>query len=276
MVDLSQDWDFRGRNGAAERHLMAVRPALINGRIVSEDLVTAAAAALGLAQATPIPNARFSHLVVLSGQVAACVNRIGHAARLLRAGLQIQSVTILTGHRQLAGDEPAQVRCLGHGDLCDEADAVLAVTRDAFDRGEPDTSLRSGPTTTTWDGAMWGESGHDRWGKDLEVVIAPSAEPRSRRASTVDQLRYWAEVAGIDSNHRVLLVTTQIYVPFQQLAALRWLGLERGCGVYCCGVDGATATLPLRAFNGREYLQEIRSALLAARELVAAAQQAGG
>jgi len=40
-------------------------------------------------------------------------------------------------------------------------------------------------------------------------------------------------------------------------------------------VDIQTAFLPMKRFNSRSYLQEVRSALRAASSLLAAAQQAG-
>lgn len=275
LADLSADWDFRGRDGGKERHLMQTAPAEVNGRVIAEDLIAGAAQALDLVTAAPVPAESFTYLAVLSGQVNACVNRTTLAASLLRDGLTADSTVVLSAHRELTGKEPDQARDRGFGDLFDEADAVISATRQAFGLDEPEQSQESRPRPSQWDDGLWGASARYRW-KQAEVVIAPSSEPDRRRANTADQLHYWAELAGLGRNDRVLLVTTQIYVPFQQLAALRLLGLERGCGVYCCGVDATTTTLPLRQFGGREYLQEIRSALLAARELMAAAQQAGG
>jgi hypothetical protein len=279
LAELSGDWDFRG---GKERHLVAsattaeTTPAItINDRLVDEGLIAAAARALDLVQAGPIPADSFTHLAVLSGQVAACVNRTRYAADLLRNGLSTDSVVVLGGHRELAGSEPERASELGMGSLFDEADAAVAATRRAFDLGDPEQSQESTPHLPGWDESLRGASARYSW-KGAEVIIVPSSEPDQRRVNTSDQLRYWAELAGIDRDDRVLLITTQIYVPFQQLAALRLLGVERGCSVYCCGVDASSAALPIKQFSGREYLQEIRSALLAASGLMAAAQQAGG
>ncbi len=274
LTSLAEDWNFLERDGVEERHLMRTAPADVNGRIVPEDLIDAAAEALGLVRSTPIPTEPFTYLAVLAGQVGACVNRTKLAANLLRDGLAVNSTVVLGAHRQLVAHEPDQARELGFGDLFDEADAVLAATRQALGLGDPEESERSRPETTEWNKTLHGASGRYRW-KEAEVVIVPSSEPGNRRADTNDQLRYWAELAGLGRDDRVLLITTQIYVPFQQLAALRWLGLSRGCSVYCCGVDETNSALPLRRFGGREYLQEIRKALVHARELMAAAQQAG-
>ena len=74
-----------------------------------------------------------------------------------------------------------------------------------------------------------------------------SGQP-DRRVNTEDQLRYWAARNGIGRDDRVLLLTTQIYVPFQQLVALRMLGIERGCAVHYCGMDAGSSYLPARSF----------------------------
>lgn len=274
LAELSSDWDFRKQRGSAERNLIGTEPAVVNGREVPEGLVAAAARALGLATSTPVPDGQFTALVVLSGLVRACVNRTRHAATLVRDdGVHADSVVVLGGHRELGGDEPAQASKLGFGEPFDEADVVLAAARHAFGLPAPERCTESRPRGPRWDQALWAASARYSWPDAepaVDVVIAPSGDPASRRVNTVEQLRYWAGADGIGPRDRVLLLTTQIYVPFQQLAGMRVLGIERGCQVCCCGVDPASSVLPGRVFGGRSYLQEIRSALLAARDLIGA------
>lgn len=274
LAGLAEDWNFLARERVEERHLMRTGPADVNSRIVPEDLIAAAAQALGMVWTSPVPPEPFTFLAVLAGQVKACVNRTKLAAELLRSGLAADSTVVLGAHRHLVSDEPGQARDLGFGDIFDEADAVLAATREAFDLGDPEESETSWPAPAEWDEALHGASARYRW-KEVEVVIVPSSDLGRGRADTTDQLRYWAELAGLGPDDRVLLITTQLYVPFQQLAALRWLGLARGCSVYCSGVDATNSALPLPGRGGREYLLEIRKALQNARELMAAAQQGG-
>lgn len=274
LAALSADWDFRGRGGGVERNFIGAEPADVNGRVVPEELITAAARALGLVSATPVPQERFSSLVVLSGLVKACVNRTRHARALLGDGVRADSVTVLGGHRELRGDELVLAKELGFGDLFDEADVVLAATRQAFGLGAAEESAAAGPSRTDWDDELWSARARYRW-PGVEVLIVPSGGP-GRRVNTADQLRYWAAQDGIGRDDRVLLLTTQIYVPFQQLGGLQVLGIERGCAVRCCGVDAENSFLPGLSFSGRSYLQEIRSALLAAAQLMTAAQEAGG
>ena len=274
LAGLSGDWDFRGRGGGVERNFIGAEPADVNDTVVPEELITAAARALGLVSATPVPQERFTSLVVLSGLVKACVNRTRHAKALLNDGVRADSVAVLGGHRELRGDELVLAKELGFGDLFDEADVLLAATRQAFGLGAAQESEAAGPSRTDWDDELWSAWARYRW-PGLEVLIVPSGEP-GRRVNTADQLRYWAAQDEIGPEDRVLLLTTQIYVPFQQLGGLQVLGIERGCAVVCCGVDAESSFLPGLSFSGRSYLQEIRSALLAAARLMAAAQKAGG
>ena len=271
LAELSADWDFRQNR---ERNLIGNAPAQVNGRELPGPLVIAAARALGLVDAVPVTGRKFSHVVVLSGLVSACVNRTHRAAELIRGGLAADAVAVLGAHRVLAGAEPRQAADAGLGDLADEAEVIVAATRKAFGLGRPRAANESQPPADPADPAGFhAASALYQW-PSVEVVIAPSAEPERRRANTADQLRHWARLAGIGGEHDVLIVTTQIYVPYQHLETLRTLGLERGCGVYSCGVDAATSPLPRATpFGGRDYLQEIRSALRAAAALLRAARE---
>lgn len=267
LAELSVTWDFRGQK---ERNFIPGTPAEVNGRIIPDELVRDAAEALGLVHADPLPDRRFSHLVVLSGLVNACVNRTHHAAGLVDAGLGPDQVAVLGAMRPLGGNEPERARELGLGDLTDESEVILAATRRSFGLAAPQVADVSPVPSEGHNGGC----ATYRWPDNrIEVVIAPSSEPSVRRANTADQLRYWADLECIGPGHDVLLVTTQIYVPFQHLDAVRVLGLERGCGVYSCGVDAKSSLLPAKEFGGRDYLQEVRSALRAAAALLAAAER---
>ena len=268
LARLSHDWDFRR---SRERNFIDDRPAEVNGRPIAATLITEAARALGMVDATEVTGRRFSHLVVLSGLVRACVNRTHYAAELIRRGVVASPVVALGAHRVLGGAEPERARASGLGDLTDEAEVILAATQQAFGLGAPLSAEEPDPAPDRGRPEMFqAASARYRW-PSVEVVIAPSEEPTIRRANTADQLRHWARLVGLGSEHDVLILTTQIYVPYQHMEALRILGLERGCGVYSCGVDAASALLSGPPFSGRGYLQEVRSTLLAASMLLRAA-----
>jgi hypothetical protein len=272
LAELSADWDFRQNR---ERNFIEGAPAQVRGREIPQDLAIGAGRALGLVDAVAVTGRKFSHLIVLSGLVSACVNRTHRANELLRGGLAADAVVVLGAHRPLGGKEPQQARDERLGNLSDEAEVIVAATQKAFELGPPLVTEESNPRPDPDQVAAFHLARARYQWPSVEVVIAPSSEPETRRANTADQLRHWAEMAGVGSGHDVLILTTQIYVPYQHLETLRVLGLERGCGVYSCGVDAASSLLPrATSFAGRDYLQEIRSALRAAPGLLRAARDA--
>lgn len=84
---------------------------------------------------------------MLSGLVRAYVNRTRRASALLGEGIDAASVTVLGGHRKLGGDEPVLAKEQGFGEQFDEADVVLAATRQALSLGETRAlrKARAGP-----------------------------------------------------------------------------------------------------------------------------------
>jgi hypothetical protein len=264
LAGLSVDWDFRKNR---ERHFIEPVPAEVNGRLIPDSLVISAARALGLVEPVPPARGEFSHLLVLSGQAAACVSRARYAAGLIRGGVRADAVVLLGAHRQLAGTESEQAAEAGLGYLTDEAEVTLAAARQALRLGPPVSSEETRP------GTLYAASARYRW-PVAEVVITPSDMPDARRAKTGDQLQYWAATAGLSSESDVLIVTTQVSVPYQHLVAARVLGLDRGAAVYCCGAAAGSPRPPVRDLGGRDYLQELRATLRAAFRLLRQAQQA--
>ncbi len=273
LAALSDDWDFRQNR---ERNLIEGAAAVtMSGRPVPDSLIMAAAQAFGMINAPRLERRAFSHLVVLSGLARACLNRAHYAAGLVSGGLSAGKVVALGGHRELSSAERDLAAAADLGDLSDEAEVILAATRRAFRLGEPFSAAEQRPAGGESAAAFHAASAWYHW-PSVDVMIAPSSEPATRRANTADQLRHWAETVSLSDEDNVLVITTQIYVPYQRMEAVRILGLPYGCGVYCVGVDARTALLPNLSFSGRDYLQEIRSALRAAPLLLRASQLASG
>jgi hypothetical protein len=265
LARLSADWDFRNNR---ERRFIEPRPAIVNGQQLSDSLVIDAARDLGLVEPAPVTGREPSHLIVLSGQAWACVSRTRYAAELLRSGLRPGAIIVLGAHRKLDDEESAQAEEAGLGYLTDEAEVILAATRQAFRLGPPLSAEEPQPAPDPEQPAVFHAACARYQWPSVEVVIAPSDTPAVRRAKTGDQLHYWADLAGPDQQHDVLIVTTPINVPYQHLVAARILGLGRGCAVYSCGADGGSPPLSGRPLAGRDYLQEIRAALRAGVRLL--------
>ena len=244
----ARHWDFRTA-GHLERHEIEA-PGLTRAHRAA---VTAAATALGFAGAGEPPLREYDHVLVLGGMARTCVQRVRHAAGLIRQGrVRTRRVTALGSFRPLS---PVERHALA-GPAESEADALETAMRAAFDAGG--APPQSGPVRAL--------------GRGLHVLAAPPGEPGARRANTADTYRFWAAEAGAGPGDRVLIVTSPMYVPFQHCDALRLLTLPYGCLVHTVGLDArhAAPAVPPAATGADRYLQEIRSAIRSMRLLLAA------
>jgi hypothetical protein len=249
---FSTRWDYRK---GLERHQAAGEafdPEL-------DALIRATTAALGLADCATPAAQRYDHVLVLGGGVRTMLARADLAGTALRDGVEVSTVAGLGSTRPLVGQEET-TRELGLRPCPTEGDAVEEALRREFDLGEP-TGRRGG------DG--WWVREHADARPPVYVLAAPSTRP-GMRANTADTFVGWAELLpGVARGARLLLVTTDMFVPFQHCDAVRVLGLGYGATVETIGFATATSrwVQPARTF---EVLQEVRSAIRSVRLLYAA------
>lgn len=260
----AQTWDFR-RN--KERNLIS--PDAVTGAV--EATVLDAAQALGLVAPEPPRFDAYDHVLVLGGLVRACVWRPEYAALLMRDGLDARSFTALTAFRELGGDEPQLLAALGLPERGSEHEVMIDGVVRAFGVDHLDVA-RASEAGTPANERFLVATASSAAGTSLDVVVAPSSDPGSRRANTADTYAYWANQVGHPGpGARLLLVTSAIYVPFQHADAIRILGLPFGCSVDTVGLDPDRINdhgVP-QVFSGAHYLQELRSALRSFRALEA-------
>lgn len=268
----AEHWDFRARAGGAERD--AVTAPVFPERIAA--LVHHAATALGLVQPVCPPADRYQYLLILGGLARSCLDRAEYAAALVTgvAGdvasavpvVAVGEVAALGSYRPLREVETSQLRL--PAECRYEIDAMDFGVRSAFGLTGPD-EVRSSPGEV--DHRSWSVRTYRPAGKPLvRVLAAPSTEPATRRAHTMDTYHFLATQVRLTPADRVLIVTCPIYVPFQHCDAIRTLGLGYGCAVDTIGVDPARLSasgLPARIWSTDRYLQEIRSAIRSMRQL---------
>lgn len=255
-------WDFRR---GKERHSLTRHefdPA-------THERIRAVAGALGLMHGVvPIYDA-YDHVLILGGMLRGCVVRARSAARLVRSAVRAGEVCGLGSFRPTVEAETLLAEQLGFGPCPDEFSAMDAAIRDAFGPTGPahiDGHADPRDPNTSYLVTRYAEADGVRVG----VIAAPSSEPQLRRANTADTYRFWAErVARPEPRQRVLLVTGQLYVPFQHCDAVRVLGLAYGCSVDTVGVD---PTDPVdehlrHEWTSENLLQELRSAVRSMRAL---------
>ncbi|GIE33963.1 hypothetical protein Ait01nite_070080 [Actinoplanes italicus] len=217
--------------------------------------IEAAATALGLLGHRPPPADDYDHILVLGGGVRTMLARADLAADLARQGVSTTTIAGLGSVRPL--DNPAQVaQELGLPESPTEGDAVEVGLRRALRLGQP-PSRRSGVSDT---GQPWWIRSYEDTRPPVHVLAAPSTRP-GMRANTGDTFIGWAElVEPRPEGARLLLVTTDIFVPFQHCDAVRLLTLQYRCHVDTVGFD--TRSNPwVKTPETFQVLQEVRSAV---------------
>ncbi|GAA3735874.1 hypothetical protein GCM10022225_18180 [Plantactinospora mayteni] len=271
----ARHWDFRSRHGAVERDEMA--ETLLDPAVA--DLVRSAAEALGLAGPHPVPGRRYDHLLVLGGLARSCLQRTAYAARLVETGtVEAGEIAALGSFRPLRPIELDRLHisadqhsarldggCLDGGY---EVDAMELGIRAAFGCPTAVEQRRSagGVDHHSWSVAVYRPAARPV----VRVLAAPSTEPATRRAHTSDTYHFWAAELGPASGDRVLVLTSQIYVPFQHCDAIRTLSLGYGCQVDTVGLapDVLPEYGPSEPLGADRYLQEIRSTIRSIRNLL--------
>lgn len=273
----AEAWDYRRSADGQSLERNQVNLAAIDDP-ATEDLVRAAATALGLVEARPPLHHEYDYIVVLGGLVRANLWRSAYAAHLLATGtVSAPEVVALTAHRPLAAnpDDPDrdEFKLLGRLGLPEAtlesevmAESLVSVfglpgLTDVVADGDdiPLEARRQVLRATT------------PAGTEVTLVVAPAADPASgRRADTATTYRFWAdEVDHIHRGARVLVSTSAIYVPYHGLVALQHLGVPFGAQVETVGYDERvidTSAAP-QIFRAVNFTQEIRSALRAAATL---------
>jgi hypothetical protein len=97
----------------------------------------------------------------------------------------------------------------------------------------------------------------------VHILSASTSNP-PERTNTADTYRMFAQVADVEPGDRVLVVTTQVFVPFQTFDAIRMLLVPRRVNLDVVGFGTERGDRP----DTPEYLlQELLSAVRSARRL---------
>ncbi|WP_432826576.1 hypothetical protein [Dactylosporangium sp. CA-092794] len=258
VAEFSRVWDFRG--GVRER--FDTERIDYGGELDAR--LRALIHALGLSGSHRPAHDRYDHVVVLGGGIRVTLGRTEYAARLLTEGLAARAVTGLGSLRRRDDREHREALRLGLDPVETEADMMTAGLRRALDLPEP-AAVRGGDD---WWHRSWPAPRPST--AEVHVLAAASTRP-PLRANTADTLLGWAEhVHTPVPGERLLFVTNDPYVLHQHCDVIRLVGARYGCGVETIGFDEATMRAWGRPLSTTELLQEVRSALLAMRNLHAA------
>lgn len=255
VAEFSRVWDFRA--GVRERF----DTARVDFDQVLDARLRTLIQALGLGGRPGPAHERYDHVIVLGGGIRVALARTDYTVRLLDGGLSARTIAGLGSLRWRHDLEHREGLRLGLGPVETEADMMTAAFRRFLAVGDP-TSISGGDD---WWHRVWDRP---RLGVDQAHVLAAASTRPPRRANTADTLIGWAEhVHTPTETDRVLLITNDPYVRHQHCDAVRLLGHRYGCGIETIGFDDEAMLAWGRPLSTTERLQEVRSSILATREL---------
>lgn len=228
----------------------------------------------------------YDHLVVLGGGGMSPLLRARYAKELIEDGTGVGDVWLLGSPRRIQDDERHLSDLYAPGAL-DEFDVMSAAAHHAFSLETEEMRFLCGcsdvdvscptwrrrleprvPATVLDATPAWLQ--HERIrtltfadGRVVRVLSASTSNPPDR-PNTADTYRLLSDVASLAPAQRALIVTTQVFVPFQTFDAIRMLLLPTGVGIDVVGFDASRGD---RSDAPEFLLQEVLSAIRSARRL---------
>lgn len=268
LVEFSKNWDFRGVQKAVYDLKTGEKARwLVDNSALSEQQVSAtmnAAETLGMVDCTLPIQTSYDYILVLGGARMSCLFRMKYAKELCDShGITVKEIVGLTGMRPILESERSatDTYAIGAGTefdlMCAAAQTVLETTQAETLKQTTNENRNSSWAIAQYTGRV-----------PIAVLAAPSSEPDKRRANTADTFTFWEKQRDIQRGKQILLVTSQIYVPYQQLEAARILGLMYENSVETVGFPREWSANMQGLQTAANYLQEIRSTLLSMNKLL--------
>lgn len=266
LLEFSEKWDYRqkqksitdDKNGEAPRWA-------INDSQIGEEQQKAVFGGINMLGLKNVSIPRFDfydYILVLGGARMACLYRTKYARELISKMKQApRAVVLLSGMRPVSDTERNMTDLYAPTALT-EFDLMNAGVERAFKlSGEYEEIKYMNPNMNkSWAIRTYLNLEYEF---QLQSLCGPSSKPESRRANSADTFAFFAERQQMKSGSRVLMVTSQIYVPYQQMEAIRSLAIPNNIYVETVGFPtewNANQQGMMRTVN---YLQEIRSTIQA-------------
>lgn len=246
---------------------------------------------LGLVSTQPPRFGGYDKTLVLGGGYQSPLLRARYAAQLRAAGTSLGEVSFLGSPRFLIEQPPerpvAQTYAPG---AADEFDLMVAAAKAEFGLTAGAIQFLCGCTSAQAQCPSWpgrhGEAAsqtppaytHERRvdlvdgsGHAVGMALSASTGRPPYRPDTTDTFALWAQCANPQPGQRVLVVTTQVFVPFQTFDGLKRLYLKHGADIDVVGYPAEDWGYP--RLTAEYLLQETLSAIRSGRRLLIDASQ---
>ena len=281
----ARQFDFRSPDGPPYRERTSAVPDLDESARFNIEQLTSA---LGFIHPVPTQYPAYDKTLVLGGGFRSPLLRARYAALLEGRGIRLGELYFLGSPRFLITNGPPErlVTETYAPAATDEFDLMVASSQAEFRLVASHVTFLCGCSSSDSICTRWRHDANDvgdvpppyTHERSLDLldadghrrgsIISASTSRPPYRPSTSDTLALWVRLAAPNPGQRVLIVTSQLFVPFQRFEHLRRLYLPYGVEIDAVGFD---AEWHNRAQSSENLLQAALSAIRSAKQLLMAA-----
>lgn len=262
LLNFSDEWDYRKKQREAKdtKTNEAARWLLNDSELTPQQAETVmnGIADLGLTGIS-IPLRRdYHYIVALGGARLSCLLRPRYAQKIMEQfSLKPKAVIMLSGNRPIADSERSATDTYAKGArtefdlICKGAEQCFGLS-EFHEKRHDDVNINRSWAIRTYSGEI-----------PVISIAGPSTEPEIRRANSADTYKFFFEKYHVAEGTKLLLISSQIYVPYQQIEAIRTLSLPYDILVETIGFPNEWSGNMQGLQQPSNYLQEIRSTIQA-------------
>ncbi|MHB0866182.1 MAG: hypothetical protein ACYC6B_02650 [Thermoleophilia bacterium] len=274
LLAFSSAWDYRGQllmesgKSASE----GMRWLLDDSTFSPEELklILNCARQLGLVIPQKPPLKKYDYILSLGGARLSCLLRTRLAAELIYNKTIEPSTVVLLGSGRTVTDSERDATDTYAPNAVSEFDLMNAGAAKVFDLDEANFSEEQHNDINpnqSWVVRHY-QSGNNNQQLKIISLSAPSSEPESRRANSADTYDFFIDRMHVKAGCNLLLITSQIYVPYQQLEAIRRVALPKNVVLDTIGWPPEWGGALQGMQSTKNYLQEIRSVVQASKRFL--------
>ena len=267
LLQFSDEWDYRKKQQTAYdiKTKESARWLVRNNEITQEQerAVFAGIAELGLIDVKIPLRKDYNYVIALGGARLSCLLRPKYAKEVIdKYSLEPSAVVMLSGLRPISDSEREATDKYARGAKT-EYDLICAGAEQCFQLTDYDEEYHKGDNiNSSWAVRTYMET------PPVISISGPSTEPTKRRANSADTFKFFYEKFNVKKGAKLLFITSQIYVPYQQLEAIRTLSVPHGIMVETIGFPREWTDHMQGMQQASNYLQEIRSVIQAMNRFI--------
>lgn len=265
LLNFSEEWDYRKKqsntydNKTGENARWLIHDETSWSDEKKENIIKLSKE-LGLLECRKPHNKNYDYFLVLGGARLSCLLRTKLALELLKDNFTTNKIILLGSSRPIADSEREATDTYAINAKT-EFDLLVASVENLFKNTKIINNQKhnSDNKNGSWQIV---EYETDLNYPNIIVISAPSSEPEKRRANTADTYNFFVDKYELKKGTSLLLLTNQIYVPYQQMEAIRTLGFKHNLMVETIGFSPEWNGNIQVIKNTPNYLQEIRSTIM--------------